>query len=133
MNRLLLNKHYLLNNSKLVYFNKYKCFSEEIKQSNEQRKKFPDFMDKKPNNKTKENIIWKKTQAYKNLKLKRLFDEKNKGPQTFEERDKEDWRNFTAKKFGRQYTSLHDKWQIRLFRTKRLKENNKSNFNSFVS
>ncbi len=132
MNKLLLSKCNLRSLTALRLGNTLN-FKFSTQENQEPKKKFPDFMDTKSKNKTKENLIWKRTQAYKNLKLKRLFDEKDKGQQTFEQRDREDWINFTRKIFGRQYMSLHDKWQIKVFRTKRLKENNKKNFQNYVS
>lgn len=114
----------------------YKTFSSSSSSSSvnkEEPKKFHDFMFRKSTNKTKENLIWKKTQAYKNLKIQRLYNESKTGPLSLNKRDKEDWTNFTRKMFGRQYTTMHDKWQLRLFNSKRLKENNKKNYEKYVS
>ena len=44
--------------------------------------------------------------------FQKLFNESKTGPLSLNKKDKEEWTNFTRKMFGRQYTAMHDKWQL---------------------
>jgi hypothetical protein len=91
---------------------------------------FKPYTRRKPN----EGKIWNKS-GYKNLYLKRKLDFETKGKIDLDKQDLEDLRFFINgnRLISKEYMDLQDKWQLKLYRRRLLKANNKKNFEAFVS
>lgn len=132
-----ISKNFLQNNSVMNYNNaKHFCSSGEKIQSQNtnteginEAKPFKKYS-RKPK---KEQKIWNKNASHKNLDIQRQI-QYSKNPVNFDEQDNIDYRRFLLRNnINPAFTRIHDKWQKKLVRTRRLKANNKVNLQKYVN